>query len=340
MLHRLQELGRQPRRPGPESRQVVAPLPRRPLLRPGYRALLDSERLLLEHGQRVVVLEGRAATTLLPALLPLLDGERSVDELVAILGEATRPAVEKALMELAARRLVCEGPSLRGVPAPLCETAEAIAAETESSPAAVASALGAVTFAVVGRSQVATTVAELLEASGVRVRRPRRWRETQNAVVVAAPGRGDAGALARFNRRALRRGTVWLPIVPYDGRIAAVGPLVLPGETACYRCYLLRRAAAVDYGGELLALEQVAIAARPAAPLDALTAQVAALQALRWVGARDPRVPGTMLVVEPGAGPWITQHDVLRVPRCPACAGLDAVAPPLPWHDLPVELPA
>ncbi|HEY6055045.1 MAG TPA: hypothetical protein VIU86_14005, partial [Gaiellaceae bacterium] len=58
---------------------------------------------------------------------------------------------------------------------------------------------------------------------------------------------------------------------------------------------------------------------------------------LRWLGTRDARLPGTLQTVELGDGVELVRHVVLRVPRCPSCSGLGAVAPPLPWHDLPLE---
>ncbi|HSP73427.1 MAG TPA: hypothetical protein VLN26_13720, partial [Gaiellaceae bacterium] len=102
--------------------QQGAPLPTRPLLRPGYRVVADGGRLLLERGHRVVLLEGRAAGSLLPRLLPLLDGSRTPAEIADALGPETRPAVEHALRVLAARRLLCEGPSVDTLPRRLRDT--------------------------------------------------------------------------------------------------------------------------------------------------------------------------------------------------------------------------
>ncbi len=276
----------------------------------------------------------------MPTLLPLLDGEREIDDVVGVLGEPLRPAVGHAIAVLAAHGLLCEGPSLRGLPAALRETAEWLSGDTGAVPAAVAAALAEATVTVVGRSRRAGDVRELLEASGVQARSVRRWRDAEGSLVVAAPGVGEAGALFRLNRRALRRGTTWLPAHPYDGRIAAVGPLIVPGETPCFHCFLLRRAAAVDYGQELLALERRLPAARSSAALDRLTAELTVLQAVRWLGVRDPSIPGVLLVAERSPAPRITRHEVLRVPRCPVCSGVAEVAAPLPWDDLPLEAAA
>src|SRR5262249_57362212 len=86
------------------------PAPALPLLAPWYRVVGDGDRLLLEYAQSLVVLEGAAVRTLLPVLLPLLDGTRTVDALAARLGPAARPAIEAALELLAERGVVVAGP--------------------------------------------------------------------------------------------------------------------------------------------------------------------------------------------------------------------------------------
>ncbi len=94
----------------------VAPLgglPARPALAPWCRVVEDGRRVLLEHGGTVVTLEGRAATALVPRLLPLLDGSRTADEVLDTLGTAARPAVQNALSILAEQGLLTEGPLAR-----------------------------------------------------------------------------------------------------------------------------------------------------------------------------------------------------------------------------------
>src|ERR687886_1970204 len=114
------------------------PIPRRPLPAPWYRLVGDGDRLLLEHGQVVVVLEGAAVRTLLPALLPLLDGTRTVDDLAHRLGPAAREAIDHALETLAAHRLLADGPE---APPPLRETAHAVAAAFDVDPSVAAERL-------------------------------------------------------------------------------------------------------------------------------------------------------------------------------------------------------
>src|SRR3954453_12048198 len=89
---------------------MPAAIPSRPLLAPWYRLGGDGDRLLLGHAQVVSVLGGAAVSTLLPQLLPRLDGTRTVDDLVDRLGGGARPAIERALRTLAQQGLLTERP--------------------------------------------------------------------------------------------------------------------------------------------------------------------------------------------------------------------------------------
>jgi hypothetical protein len=176
-------------------------VPEHPLLAPWYRLVEDGDRLLLEHGRSVVVLEGGAARVLLPALLPLLDGARTLDELAAELGEAARPAIANALELLAANRLLAEG----GGPARRSASVEAVAAAYGIDPSVAVGRLAAARVGVVGGSTAAAHVARLLQAAGVGSVGLFGWDEPPEVdLVVAAPAGSEVPLLARVERS--RRG--------------------------------------------------------------------------------------------------------------------------------------
>ena len=83
-----------------------------PYLPPWYRIAAGSAKVVVEYGQRIVCFEGAAAELLLPVLLPLLDGMRTVEEIVVMLGEPARPAVENALARLVDHGLLVEEPGV------------------------------------------------------------------------------------------------------------------------------------------------------------------------------------------------------------------------------------
>ena len=299
--------------------------------RPWYRVVGDDDRLLLEHGQTVVVLEGAAVRTLLPALLPLLDGTRGVEELVVRLGPAARPAVDLALETLASHGLLVEGPD---APPAVRVTAHALASAYDLAPSVAAGRLRDAVVGVVGSSALGFEIARLLRLAGVgEVRRVRWLRPGENDIVVVAPAAYEAGKLAAWNRAALVAGTRWLLVRAYDGRCASVGPLVVPGESCCYQCLLLRRAANAEWGDDMAMVEEAPLAACADPGLDALVVALAAHLAIRWVAGGDTSLPGVLFAVEERPLPRIGQHAVVRVPRCPACSPVERVARPLPWHE-------
>ena len=307
-----------------------ATIPERPLLAPWYRIVGDGDRLLLEHGQSLVVLEGAAVHTLLPRLLPLLDGTRTVDMLAERLGAAARSAIELALGLLAAHHLLVEGPD---APRGLRAAAHAVAAAYDLPPAVAAERLGGARIGVVGRSPAGVEIARLLHAAGIGEVVRLSWRAGREVdLVVVAPAADEGDALPGWNRGALERGVRWLPVRADDGRFAAAGPLVVPGESCCYECLLLRRSANLGFGNDLADVEAAPLAAGTDAPLDALLVAVAAHLAVRWTVGRDATVPGVLYTIERLPALALSAHPVLRVPRCGACSQAATLAPRLPWH--------
>jgi bacteriocin biosynthesis cyclodehydratase domain-containing protein len=306
-------------------------IPDRPLLAPWYRFVEDGDRLLLEHARSVVVLEGGAVRTLLPELLPLLDGTRTLDELAGRLGEAIRPAVERALELLTANGLLLEGDDGSAV---RDANADALAAGYGIPPAVVAERLRSATVGVVGESPAGAEVARLLHRSGVGRVVHVRWEVGAEVdLAVVAPDRDESPRVRAWNTLALERGIRWLGMRPFDGSAATVGPLVVPGESCCHACLLLRLAGHVQYGPEFERVEAAPVAAAAGAPLEAIAAALAAHLALAWIGGIDTRLPGMLYVLEARPSLALSTHTVLRVPRCPACSPAERLAPRLPWHE-------
>ncbi len=311
--------------PGP-----AAHVPRRPLLAPWYRLVGDGDRLLLEHAQSLVVLEGAAVRVLLPRLLPLLDGTCCIDELAERLGEAARPAIVAALELLAERGLIVDGPD---APVRVREAAHAVAAAYGLAPAVAAERLGAASVALVGDSACLVEVARLLCAAGVAEVRRSSWRGRVRAdLTVVAPAPDELDRLHAWNQLAFDRNVRWLLVRPYDGRFASVGPLVVPGQSCCYECMLLRRGANAGYADELADVEAAPVAALADAGFQALVAGVASHVAVRWVAGWDKTLPGVLFTLEAQPALMLDEHHVLRVPRCGVCSAVARVAPRLPWH--------
>lgn len=314
-------------------------IPAFPYLAPWYRIAVERGRVVLEYGQRIVCLEGGAAERLVPALLPLLDGSRAIDEIVAVLGEATRPAVEHALAQLAEQNLLLEGPALpESLPRPAARVAELLASlRPRPEPLGeTAAQIAACSIGVVGQGTAGLEAARLLRLSGVELEWLGRV-ESGVDLAVCAPAPDELPRLREWNEQALEAAQPWLQVFPFDGRYAAVGPLYLPGDTGCYECFRRRLTANLRAVEELELLEEFP-AGYPSAPaLDAILGGLAAEIALHWLVLGDHYAPACFYALEPLPAFRLTSHHLHRVPRCGACSGLGDVAAPLPWYkEVPV----
>jgi len=301
----------------------------RPLLKPWYRLSVEAGRSTLRYAGSVLEFEGRAAEQLLPHLLPLLDGTRTLDEVVAELGESVRPAIEHALSLLRANDLITEAapPGTAAGPRRCAELLSAVD-RVGRTVAELHAGLAGVDLHVLGGAPAADLAARILQASGVGGVWRLEWddRPPPTGLVLAAPTGDELGRLDEWNRSARDAGTTWIQVLPYDGRMAAVGPLVVPGQTACHECFRLRRDSTI---APLADRTSGRYAGAPA--LDAVLAGLACFVALRWLAAGDVTDAGVLLAVELAPELRCTRHFVYRVPRCPACSPAARRAAVLPW---------
>lgn len=319
-------------------------------------------RLVVEYAQSAVVFEGKAAQKLLPVLLPLLDGTNTVDDINRTVGEAAAPAVLKALTMLSERGLLLEGPPLpEDVSPPVADTVHFLAATEAIAPQAVAGVgtsdtatsllteaqdlLAGATVAVAGSGPAAHEIAKLLAMAGLGDVRSVGLGDAPASgstespepgalnLAVVAPEPSELPEVEDWNRRALESGTRWLQILPFDGHMAAIGPLYVPGETCCYECYRRRRAANVNFPEPDYRALDAAPAAYPSPPpLRSMVSGLAAMLALQWLSDRGSmsQVPATMHALVWTGTVSLSSHFVYRVPRCPECFPDEGI--PSPWH--------
>jgi bacteriocin biosynthesis cyclodehydratase domain-containing protein len=310
-------------------------VPARPALAPWCRVAEDDQRILVEHGGTVVTFEGRAATALLPRLLPILDGTRTVDELEQALGQPVAAAVRNALELLASNQLLVDGvpPAPSADPA-IAAASFAAAVTRHTTQADAVEALAKAHVAVVGAGAAAAELLRQLELLGIGDVGGHSFdvEPEPGSFVVAVPGPDEAPRLVALNTLALERGAAWLQLLPFDGRVLVVGPLFLAGASACRECYVLRRGACSGYDDDFALLEGEAVRAAAPPPLIGFAASLAALLVLRWLTTCDPALPGRLYAVEVSSIVRLSHDHVLRVPRCPACGTPDrAVASP--WFE-------
>jgi bacteriocin biosynthesis cyclodehydratase domain-containing protein len=305
-------------------------VPERPLLPPWLRLARVGDRLLLEHGDAVVSLEGKAATLLLPRLLPLLDGSRTAEDVANELGGEMGDAAAPAIATLARHGYVVEGPAASDEDA-------LVAASVGRGSTTLAEAqcrLECARVAVVGSGAAAEELRRLLSpalGSGAVA----GWDDgaVDADLVVVAPQPSELPQLALWNERMLDLRVPWLQVLPFNGRAAFLGPLFVPPETGCHACFELRRAEALGEVADFAAVQCVPARYPVGRALAAATAGLAASLALRWLATADPALPAALFALELRDGLAITRHRLLRVPRCHACSGTRRLPPPLPWAE-------
>ena len=137
------------------------------------------------------------------------------------------------------------------------------------------------------------------------------------------------GPLRAWNELLLARELPYLPVV-IDDLVAYVGPLVVPGQTACLECFLRRRYSNLDDAEAREAVElrpdgAGVVGLHPA--ISAVAAGAAALELtkffLPWHAARQAGYLLTFNLLASRA----RRHRVLKVPRCSACSRLRTRAP-------------
>lgn len=113
-----------------------------------------------------------------------------------------------------------------------------------------------------------------------------------------------------------------------DGLEAVVGPVVVPGQTACWNCYRLRRLAHAEHPEVTHDLQATLLATSPAtrtrtylAPTASLLGHLLALEAIQLLTNYTPsRLIGRVLV-QHVVTLESSLHTVIRMPWCDVCGG-------------------
>lgn len=303
--------------------------------KPWYRVYKHEDQVIFHYGDSVICLKGRAAETILPKLLPVLDGRHSIEDIASIAGDDAQ-VVDAAIKLLERYDLLMDG----AVPVGnenLTRTSVFLSSIGGSQETrAVYDGLNAARISVIGSSGAAAEVLRGLVCSGIEGAHGASFSSFPDEEVdlaIVAPTMQELSRLREINAQAIAKKQPWLQILPYDGRFSAIGPLFIPGETACYACFQLRRASNVKYPSEYLKLDEAEAAFEQCMPIDMMAAGLAVMYALRWIGAQDPALAGTFISLAPLNDRGFSTHNVLRVPRCTECSGRVNIAAPSPWYE-------
>ncbi len=137
---------------------------------------------------------------------------------------------------------------------------------------------------------------------------------------------GGQQFLREWNELCIETKVTFFPVVLHN-MIGYIGPVTIPGETACYECLRGRiNAHLVDpvlaRAAESLAFEGQAVVAYHPAMLSVL-ADLAVMELSKCFGRGMAAYQvGTMVRINLTL-PEISNHRILRLPRCPVCSDLN-----------------
>lgn len=313
------------------------------------------ENVLLKGPALFLRYSGEAVPPLLK-LVPLLDGTRDLAALARDSGlseEDTRDLVEALWEDRAVEDAEADG----AFDLPAAERARlapqiGLWSHLTRDPGAVQNRLGKARVLVAGDGRLAKRTADALRDAGVgHVAYHDAGADTPAATddlaalvkgadhLVVALDLPFRNTLLAFNDAALATGTRWTAAF-LDSLEASVGPTVVPGETACWRCYDLRMKGAHPNMERLLVYEanERQVPARAGLDVHADIASGWLVQSvlLSIGGAVLPPLAGKVQRIR-FLDLHAETHRVLRMPRCPSCTRADI--PDVDRYDLdPVKL--
>jgi bacteriocin biosynthesis cyclodehydratase domain-containing protein len=171
------------------------------------------------------------------------------------------------------------------------------------------------------------------------------WEETvaKASVVVLLSDNMSMAGYDRTNEACIRHGVRWVS-ARIDRQRAVIGPFIIPRQTACFACFEARSRANADHPEDHEALYRHWKEVRGCQstwpsllPFAGIVGNFVALDLLRVLaGEHLPAAAGRVIHIEL---PTMERsvHEVLKLPRCPACSRLRDRNPTKIWDIVPAE---
>lgn len=340
----------------------------RPRIKEYYDVIPEtSDRYQIRSSEETTVMQGATVKQVFSQLLPLLDGQNTADTIAEKLSGVATPGLVRAVINKLQGAGIIEdagGNENQGLSAEELDAYSSqlvfldLALETGSAVQAQL-LLKKARLSVIGEGQLATALA--LEAAragvgrilGANIRSSHstsdanalvsfegagiesgnqqgleaRLESESPTMLALAVDRSEPAMIEAINKFSQSRGLSLLHCQS-NGTCATVGPLVVPGQTACLTCYRLRVNSHIEfYEQHRVWDEWVKLnghhRARPGTlpALVNMTAAMATIEIVKHVTAvyepeiYDKFVSINALTLE------VISHQVLKLPRCPDCGG-------------------
>jgi len=306
-------------------------LPERPRLAPWIRIVdLGDDRLQLRSAESSHTLSHPLLAQIFRRIMPLLDGDHTLEEIVAVVDSDVLPTTVHFVLKLLQGKGLLQPGVGEGA---LGEKEQArwqkqiqFLSHFVPDASRVQSVLQKARVGLAGSGALRQSILAAMEAVGLgeiaALPEPDAGRGHPSLDIIVACA--DSPAFTFFdavNRACLASGTRWLRVC-LAGTSAELGPTIIPRQTACYMCldlrlrthqpdpdaYLAYRTQSDRHGDEGFI-----------APFLSAVAGQVTLEVIRLLTGLAPAVTVGRFYQLGAASPVATPHDVLKVPRCPCC---------------------
>jgi bacteriocin biosynthesis cyclodehydratase domain-containing protein len=235
---------------------------------------------------------------LLGPMARLIDGRRTVSDLVGSLNSAQPEQIRAALDLLEKQRLITRNQPLE------ISVAEAAYWRLigEEVPQIARRADAATCRLILPDEECRATIEPVLSSLGVAVRADAPFR-----LVVSRDYLSDS--LAPIHRECCREGSAWMLVRPY-GRCHWIGPLFVPGRSECWYC--------LSWWLTINGWSASAVVAEVPA-LTRITLALAAVEAAKWLRIGHSHALAGRIRELDTASLSFVEHQLLPAPGCPDC---------------------
>lgn len=303
---------------------------RQPRLRRGLAVTPAGQSLLIHGGPSRQMFSGAAALSLLPRLLPALDGRRSHAQLCGELGvgDAQLDSVIRLLDDRGLLEWALPVNELSFPAAHVAEYMSRTVITSEACPSAddLARDLDMAAVLLVGPRRFVEPVAEDLSETGVgtvtimTAAAAARVRATMSGRCVAAVF-DDPASAAALHLVAARQPQQDFPVLRFygSGDYAEVGPTFCGLSTACIDCF--RRCQSAGWNQDQPAHDENAEIGQPSAALTGVLSSLVTSALLSLLNGQPPAAPLRKLTRTVLSGRTTESRDVVPDLECAHCAG-------------------
>jgi thiazole/oxazole-forming peptide maturase SagC family component len=325
---------------------VTVPLPEKPRLAPWVTLVdLGGNRMQLRGAEYSFTLNHPLFIETFQSVHSLLDGQRTVEEIISARDPKYLPTTITFLLKmLRANGILQEGavsppPSLTPENLKEYESQIQFLSHFVLDPAGALALLNKARVALIGSDSITSRIKQgllgmgfgsLIEVEGLSEKIEIDPSQLHKEVIdqlrevdflIACQDTPASRFFQALNTVCLETQTRWMH-VSISGTRGIMGPTVVPHQSACYTCYDKRMASNASELESYLAYQKQTEPSKSegfSSPLWSTLAEQVTLEVARIIsGFAPPKTIGRLYEFE-ATTPLVEGHDVLRLPRCPAC---------------------